>query len=182
MKTHTLKTCVTCGEKFDTTWETRRRITCSKACAYLLKGKQNKERGYNPSKTRNYAKWLTSVQSEENRRACRDGNLGKIRNTPKSRRFSPQHTRAAECFLRSPNNVVYYVRNITRFVHEKPQLFPLETLNWKPHKRWKTSVSCFATHGLATIARGHRMTWRGWQLVSNREGRERYDMIGRNKE
>jgi uncharacterized Zn ribbon protein len=174
------KTCVRCGSKFKTTWKTRKRITCSTACAHAWHGQQQKERGHNPIKYRDKSKWLAAVQSEENRRAVSAGNLGKVRSTPKSKRYSPQHTRAVECFLRSPRNVVYYVRNITRFVHEKPELFPAETLNWKPSKRYKTSVSCAATHGLASVARGHRMTWRGWQVVSNREGRERYDLIGRN--
>lgn len=174
------KSCVWCGAKFETTWKTRKRITCSTACVNAWNGKQRKESGHSPIKYRDHAKWLAAVQSYENRRAVSAANTGKVRTTPKSQRYSPQHARAVECFLRSPNNVVYYVRNITRFVHENPGLFPTETLNWKPAKNWKSSISCAAVHGLATVARGHRTTWRGWQVVSDREGRERFDLLGRN--
>jgi len=174
------KTCVMCGVKFWTTCKTRKRMTCSTACAHAWHGKQQSERGHNPFKYRDESKWLDAVRAESNRRAISAGNTGKVRSTPQSKRYSPQHIRAVECFLRSPRNVVYYVRNITRFVHANPELFPPETLNWKPSTRYKTSLTCAATHGLATVARGHRMTWRGWQVVSNREGRERYDLIGRN--
>jgi len=174
------KVCVQCGAKFDTTWKTRGRITCSIACAHAWRAMRLKELGHSPIKFRDKSKWMAAVQSDENRRAVSAGNLGKVRSTPKSKRYSPQHSRAIECFLRSPSNVVYYVRNITRFVHENCGLFPPETLNWKPNKRFKTSISCAATHGLASVAAGRRMTWRGWQVVSNREGRERFDLIGRN--
>lgn len=176
------KSCLNCGCTFETTWKTRKRKTCSSSCAHALHGKQQRERGHNPIKYRDKSKWLTAVQSEENRRTVSEANLGKIRSTEKSKRHSPLHTRAVECFLRSPKNVVYYVRNITRFVHEKPELFPPETLNWKSTKRYKSSISCAASHGLASVSRGHRTSWHGWQLVSNREGREQFDLIGRNYE
>lgn len=174
------KVCVECGTTFETTHKTRKRITCSTKCAHAWHGKQQKARGHNPIKYRDRTKWLAAVQSDENRRVVKAALTGMIRHTPLSARYSPQHTRAVECFLRSARNIIYYVRNITRFVHENPGLFPPETLKWKPGKKWKSSISCAATHGLASVARGFRMTWRGWQVVSNREGRERFDLIVRN--
>jgi len=81
-----------------------------------------------------------------------------------------------ECFVRSPNNVVYLVRNATAFVHENAGLFAPEDVVWKV--RGKTR-GCNATHGLSTIHTGRRMTWKGWTLVSNREGRESQDLIAR---
>lgn len=172
--------CVQCGNKFDTTWRTRKQITCSTQCLSKWKSKLHKESGNSRIRNRNYSKWLAVMQSEDNRLKMKVLNTGKIRTTPKSKRYSPQHIRAVECFLRSPSNVVYYIKNITKFVHDKPELFPPDTLRWVKGKRSGASISCNATHGLAGVARGHRMTWRGWTVVSGREGRERYDLIGRN--
>lgn len=174
------KTCVNCGGQFYTTWRTRKQITCSLSCAYKWRGKLFKKNGHSWIKYRNESKWLESVQSEENRKKISAINLGKVCSTPKTKRYSPQHARAVECFLRSPSNVVYYVRNITRFVHENHKLFPPQTLNWKPHNKYKASLSCAATSCLAAVASGRRMSWRGWQVISNREGREQNDLIGRN--
>jgi len=174
------KVCVQCGKTFQTTWKTRSNISCSRECAYLYHGIQQREKGHSPILFRDESKWLAAVQSEKNRIRTRELHLGKIRNTPQSKRYSPNHIRARECFLRDPSGVIHYVKNITRFVHMNPDLFPPETLNWRPGKKYKSSISCAATYGLVSIVNGHRMTWRGWQLIGNREGRERFDLIARN--
>jgi hypothetical protein len=175
------RSCVQCGSMFISTWKTRKKITCSPNCARLRQAETMKELGHTPIKCRDKVKWLAAIQSESHRMAMSKINTGKVRTTPKTKRHSPQHFRAVECFLRDSFNVVHHVRNINRFVHNNPHLFPSETLNWHPTKRSNSTLCCNAAMGLASVASGRRMTWRGWQVVSNREGRERFDLIGRNR-
>jgi hypothetical protein len=176
-----MRTCLQCGAPFEIRWPSVVRLTCSRVCAGMRHTRFMKERRHSPIQWVDRAKWLASTRTEEVRRAISAGNLGKVRTGEKSKRFSPFHTRAVECFLRSPRNIVYYVRNITRFVHENAGLFPPETVIWTQHSRYKTSLRCAATTGLSMVARGARMSWRGWTVVSGREGRERFDLIGRNE-
>ena len=174
------RVCAHCGITFETNWKTRYNKTCSTVCAHRLQAIKLKEREHNPRRYSDKAKWLAAMQSAETRKSISESNTGKVRTTPKSARHSAEHCRAVECFVRAPNNVVHYVRNITRFVHQHPELFPPGTVQWKPCNKNGSSRRCAAAHGLSVIARGYRMTWRGWMVVSNREGRERYDLIGRN--
>ncbi len=97
------------------------------------------------------------------------------------RRFSRNHVRAVECFFKAPNNVVHYCRNISRFVHENQHLFnPADVIQKTHGGKPSRSYVCNATQGLARISRGANTTWKGWLLVSNRDGRERFDLIGKN--
>jgi hypothetical protein len=66
------------------------------------------------------------------------------------------------------------VQNITRFVYENESLFDPDAVIWTTGK-YKSSIRCFASHGLATIGRGFRQSWRGWTWVSKQEGREGID-------
>ena len=173
------KICAECGVTFETTWRNRKVLCCSKECGHRYQGKGQKARGHTPIKFRNESKWRESVQCEKNRIRARQARLGKPMQSGKTKRFSSKHFRAVECFLRSPKNVVFYVCNVNRFVHMNPSLFPKETLNYRKNK---ATLDCAATVGLRKIICGQRTTWRGWQLVSRREGRERFDLLGRNWE
>ena len=71
----------------------------------------------------------------------------------------------AVCVAECPVNAIFAEEDVVQKIH-----------GGKPTK----SYNCNATHGLSTLHTGFRMTWKGWTVVSNREGRERFDLIGRN--
>lgn len=172
--------CVQCGNPFKTTWINRKKITCSRECGCAHQGATMAAMGHTPIKFRDEDKWLASLRTPERREETRQLHLGAVRSTPKSKRHSPNHIKAVEGFVRAPNNVIYHVRNVTAFVAANEHLFLPETVVWRATGKYLTSRQCSASYGLASIIRGHRMTWRGWQVVSGREGRERFDLIGRN--
>lgn len=175
------KTCVCCGEEFLIKSKNSRRVTtCSASCKNKVHSKWMSEHGHTPLKFRDESKWLDSLHSDEYRAKLSRINMGKVFETPKTKRFSLNHTRAVECFLRDTRNVIHYVRNITRFVHLNPALFHEDDVRWKKVGKTGKSWVCKATHGLQMVARGDVGTWKGWMLVSGREGRERFDLIGRN--
>lgn len=174
------KICTQCGSAFKTTWKTRSNVTCSLKCAHLRHGQQQRNSGHSPIRFRDEKKWLSAVKSEENRLRASKTNAGKIRSTPKSKRFSPNHSRAVECWIRDPQNIVHYVKNIAGFVHKNPHLFPPETVIWRKSGKHGSTHDCASAGGLRSIASGRRNVWRGWMLVGNREGRERFDLVGRN--
>lgn len=176
----TRKSCVQCGTVFDTNWRTRKRITCSDVCAHKQQGKTMAQLGHSPIKFRTHTNWILAVKSEKNRQRAVLSSTGRVHEAPKSKRHSPNHVRAVEGFVRSPSNIIFHVANITGFVYNNERLFNAEDVIWKAHKRYSTSLSCKASVGISVIMRGARMVWKGWTVVSNREGRERMDLIGRN--
>ena len=150
-------------------------------CIKLNVSERNKMRGVSPRLYMNddaKQRQANATRTDQNRKRVSALFKDKNPTSPSLRKFSPNHCKAVECFFRDPSNVIHYCRNISRFVHDNPHLFKAEDLIQKKH----TSKSNFrnATNGLSTIHRGSRTTWKGWTLVSNREGRERYDLIGRN--
>ncbi len=176
----TQNTCVICGKTFTVYSGSRKNKTCSPPCTYEHHSRVNKASGHSPIKFRRYDQWLASLQSKENRERAAKLHQGAVRTTPLAKRHSPKHIRAVEGFVRSPSNIIYHVANITGFVANNEKLFNPEDVIWKPSKLYSSSKSCNASHGLATIMRGFRTVWKGWTVVSNREGRERMDLIGRN--
>lgn len=120
--------------------------------------------------------WLAALQSEEHRKAQAERMTGFEHVKPQSMRNSPSHSCAVEFFVRSPANIVYYVRNICAFVNANRELFDEADL---VNKSKTSSYSSNATHGLGVLHTGRRNTWKGWMLVSGREGREPGDLLNR---
>lgn len=153
-------------------------------CVKQNLSERNKRTGLNPYSVENEAskaKRLAWMASEENRKRVSAIFKDKHPQSPLLKKYSPNHVKAVECFFRDPRNVVHYCRNICRFVHENQHLFNPEDVIQKIHGgKPSKSYVCNATQGLSQVSRGHRMTWKGWAVVSNREGRERFDLIGRN--
>jgi len=109
------------------------------------------------------------------------GNLYKPKKAACHRRFSQKHVKAVECFFRDPRNVIHYCKNISAFVWHNKFLFNPEDVEEKIHGGKKTkSYVCNAIQGLSQLYRGRCGVWKGWMLVEKREGRERFDLIGRN--
>lgn len=109
------------------------------------------------------------------------GNLFNPKKADCHRRFSQKHVKAVECFFRDPRNVVHYCKNISAFVWHNKFLFNPEDVEEKIYGLKKTkSYVCNAIQGLSKLYRGRCGVWKGWMLVENREGRERFDLIGRN--
>jgi hypothetical protein len=166
------KTCPVCKAPF--TAARAETICCSVKCARVLLSRHHKASGHRPQNFVNPEEWRRAVKSKERGEKISMANTGRIRTSPRSRRFSPRHGRAAEFFVRSPDNRVWLVQNITRFVYENESLFDPDAVIWTTGK-YKSSIRCFASHGLATIGRGFRQSWRGWTWVSKQEGREGID-------
>ena len=141
-------------------------------------------KGHNPyvfETTESRKKRLAAIGSEENRKRLSELFKDKPKIADCHKKFSARHACAVECFFRDPRNVIHYAKNICRFVHENQHLFNPEDVVQKIHGgKPSKSYVCNATQGLSRLYRGANETWKGWALVSNREGRERYDLIGRN--
>ena len=174
------KKCLECGSVFQTTSLNRKKTLCSARCVRQWLDRKRKQRGMNPRDYADPVKWLASVTSKEYREKASRVHTGAVMKTKRSRRLSPDHAHAVEAFVRSPMNVIYHVRNITRFVTLNQGLFLPETVKWENRGKHGSSRSCLAVHGLAQIIRGVRGSWHGWTAVGKREGRERFDLIGRN--
>ena len=153
-------------------------------CSGLRHRKRMKQLGIRPKMywtAASIERQLAKVRSDENRKRVSLRFKDVPKEAPSLKKFSPHHCCAVECWFRDPNGVVHYCRNISRFVHENARLFhPFDVeqkcYGGKPSK----SYVCNATHGLSAVHRGFRGSWKGWEVVSHREGRERFDLIGRN--
>lgn len=152
------------------------------SCTRTIHGMHLKAIGVNPyvfetdeSKSRR----LASLRTEQHRKRVSIQWLDKPKTSPLQKKFSPRHSRAIECFFRDPKNVIHYCCNISKFVNENRHLFADDDII---QKRPSKSYLCNATKGLAALHRGDVLTWKGWMFVSNREGRERFDLIARNSE
>ncbi len=155
-----------------------------KNCIKTMISERNKNLKIDPYKYETESsrkKRLEHFSTEEYRAKVSTRFKDKHPQSPLSKKFSPKHCCAVECFFRDPRNIVHYCKNISRFVHENKFLFNPEDTIQKIHggKPSKAYV-CNATQGLSQIHRGNRMSWKGWTVVSNREGRERFDLIARN--
>ena len=146
--------------------------------AYLI-GK-----GHNPYVFETQAsreKRLAAIRSDANRQRLSELFKDKPKTAECHKKFSARHARAVECFFRDPRNVTHYCRNICKFVNDNKHLFNEEDTIQKIHGgKPSKSYVCNATQGLSRIQRGENGSWKGWLVVSNREGRERFDLIGRN--
>jgi hypothetical protein len=155
-------------------------------CARKRLGEQMVARGHNPyafETAESMAKRMAALQSDEARKRTSETFKDKHPQSPLLKKFSPQHVKAVECFFRSPKNLVYYCRNISRFVHENKHLFNPEDTIQKVHGgKPSKSYVCNAVQGLSRIYRGVNGSWKGWTVVGDREGRERFDLLGRNFE
>lgn len=100
---------------------------------------------------------------------------GLIPTTDNHKKHSVKHCNAVECFFRDPRNVIHYCKNITSFVYKNPTLFNREDV--LVHRKHRYSR---ASSGLSQIHSGNVGSWKGWTLVGEREGRERFDLIARN--
>lgn len=203
------KVCQHCGAKFGVTAEQQGRKFCSHACkvkaqtkarpvacpgcgvvkvraladptAYCFKcGQKKRAAGRVGVPVTHGPEWLASVKSKSRREKLSKSRKGWVCKTPLTKRGSPHHPKAADFFVRSPNNVVYWVRNICEFVRRNPGLFhPDDIVNKAKNP---ATYSCRATAGLGSLIRTveTRGSWKGWQLVSRVEYKERFDLIGRN--
>lgn len=172
--------CAFCGKKFVVNRRSPKCVTCSRECANVRHGMLMSKLGHTPLRYRDEKLWLASVQSEAHRQKVSHKHLG-VRQNGESRRFNPRHFKAVEMFVRSPANVVYYVQNIRKFVAEHACLFEPDDVLWRKLPSG-LPAGCRAANGLASLNKriGTRLSWKGWTRVSNREGRDRFDVIGRN--
>lgn len=110
-------------------------------------------------------------ESEERRRAALEK---KIKTNP-SMAKGPTHYNSLVFKLRSPQNVVYYVQNLTHWVRRNAHLFAPEDVVWKPLKsslsRRTPTYRCRAEGGLYALTNKVRPvgSWKGWTLVSDVE-------------
>lgn len=154
-----------------------------RACVAQTTSERNKERQQHLAwcTEEAEAKRRAALASEANRQRVSALFKGKHPQGPRVRKFSPQHFKAVECFFRDPNGVVHYCRNVARFVHQNQHLFDPEDVIQRNYRGTSPgSYRCRATTGLYHLRLGIRTTWKGWTFVSNREGRERFDLLGRN--
>jgi hypothetical protein len=133
-------------------------------CANIAHGITLKKIGYRPMiGEEGRRKWLAALQSKENRERTSKLHKGRKRTTPLAARFSPVHIRARHFLVSSPARRIYRVNNISAFVKSHQKLFlPGDTEDLRPGS---ASYYCHATHGLATVGRGFRGSWKGWTLV-----------------
>jgi len=90
----------------------------------------------------------------------------------------PQNKRSKRCYLRSPENVVYKVVNISEFVRTHEHLFQPEDMVWThPEKTGR----CRASNGLCSLhQKDSRGSWKGWTMVSEVEMKqEMHDLLDR---
>jgi hypothetical protein len=203
------KTCQHCGSVFSVTVEQKARKFCSHACkvksqtkarpvacpgcgvvkvraladphVYCFKcGHKNRAAERVGQPVTHGPEWLASVKSKARREKLSKSRNGWVCKTALTKKGSPHHPKAADFFVRSPSNVVYWVRNIAEFVRRNPGLFhPDDIVN---NSKKRATYSCKATAGLCSLIRTveTRGSWKGWQLVSRVEYKERFDLIGRN--
>jgi hypothetical protein len=135
-----------------------------RSCAHIAQGITLKKIGHKPNLNKQgRKKWLAALQSDENRQRAARLHKGRRRITPLAARFSPVHKRAKHFLVRSPARRVYRVDNISAFVNTHQNLFlEADTENRQPDS---PSYDCRATHGLSTVGRGFRGSWKGWTLV-----------------
>lgn len=89
-----------------------------------------------------------------------------FKHTAPKRMKGPENSSAKKVTLRSPDNVVYRVLNITHFVRTHENLFPEKSVVWNvSHTR------CLAASGLHSLIRfkNPAASWRGWTVVSAAE-------------
>jgi hypothetical protein len=156
------------------TEQTRKLISISKVGKPMSRSGVEKQR----------AKLKGHEWSRETIEARRKSNLGKVRDVAKSpwSARGPQNQHAITCEIRSPENVVYFVRNVTDWVRRHAHLFKPEDVTWK--KRPGSAPTCRALKGILKLreARDPRGSWKGWTLVSDVEfyGTKGNDLLGRN--
>lgn len=171
-------TCVECGEPK----KSRKAVRC-KVCANKVLSQRQKKNGVNPRlyiTEASEATRLANVAKNIEKRKL-SGDLAKPKKADCHRRFSQKHCKAVQCFFRDPRNVVHYCKNISAFVWNNKNLFHPKDVEKKIHAGKETaSYACNATQGLSKVHRGRCGTWKGWMLIGEREGRERFDLIGRN--
>ncbi len=167
---HELKPCPDCGVL-------RSLARCQKptrcpGCLARHISERHKRTGNNPrahATPESEAKRLAALRTDSHREALRAVHLGVPKTSPLQARHSPVHTRAVDAYFRSPVGIVYHVRNITRFVHLRPEVFAPDDVVWAEIK--PKSYRCKASYGLASLCRRRstRLTWKGWTRVSEPE-------------
>ncbi len=122
----------------------------------------------NPQHSQRMSGYKWSVDAIKARQAA---NTGKVRDKEKTPHAAkgPQNQAAVTCEIRSPENVVYFVRNITDWVRRHPHLFSPQDVAWR--KRPGRTATCRAMKGIMKLreSRDPRGSWKGWTLVSDIE-------------
>ena len=149
-----MKTCVVCGKLFACP-PSSKKITCSAECSTVRKqqthlGKRNK--------------W--SEQAKERKRA--EGQNKNLKRGTAAALLSPNsgpfetNINAKHWKLKSPDNVIYEVDNLTKFVRDNPKFFPNPT---SARSALSASAACIA--GVASPSRKHRQfgQYKGWQVM-----------------
>lgn len=162
---------------------------CFKCCrtdaAYLKnQSEANRRNNHSPQRFQteeSEAKRLAMIRSDGFRKRLSEVKKG-VPQKGRASRFNPQHVKAVECFFRDPTGRIHYCKNISRFVAMNKGFFDPEDVKQRPWAKNSKSYQCNATQGLGMVYRGRRGSWKGWCLVSEREGRERFDLLGRNAE
>lgn len=74
---------------------------------------------------------------------------------------------AKEWFLVSPDDKVYHIKNLHKFVRDNPHLFNERDATWKRKggKRGTGGEYCNATAGLSNVRGGRSSAWKGWRLL-----------------
>ena len=137
-------------------------------CSRKIQGRTMKALGNNPRKyqtAEGEKRRLEKIRSKENRERTSILHKGKDKHTPKTKRFSKEHARAASGIFLNPQNQRFPFRNICKFVFENKHLFNDEDTIQKTYKGIQVkSYQCNATHGLSAIYAGRRNSWKGWRM------------------
>ncbi len=100
----------------------------------------------------------------------------------------PNHILGKRISVRSPENIVFHIKNISNFVRTHEHLFRKDDVAWRIVKGKKSgcigNLTCRARQGLLHMAseKSDRNTWKGWTIISIHEKRfnDAVDLILRN--
>jgi len=175
--------CPRCGVKFYRK-KSDAHHHCKK-CVREILSERNKAFGITPRSVANEhteEKRVAVLRSKEHRELLSRVFTGVPKKTDALRKYSTRHWKSHDVFFRSPVNKMYHAVNIEAFVHAHQNLFEPEDVEMRYNKKTGLPTDCKASCGLRSLCKkvGTRGSWKGWTLVGMREGRERFDLLGRN--
>lgn len=157
------KTCPVCGKQFPCP-PSDKTVTCSKECSLIRKrqshiGKHNK--------------W----NSESKKKLKEQGQTGNLKlgteSAKKSQNSGPFETNvsAKHWVLRSPDNVIYEIDNLSLFVRAHPEWFPNPK---SATTALSSAASCMEISTTPQSRKGREFSqYKGWQVISRTLNRKK---------